>query len=224
MHCLPSNWLSRTSGLGANLGPRVHRCRGRRDPSNPTSPFWSTVPEDLLPVGRRLRGFPRCGPCGRGCVPGLPLRSVPRPALAGFFPNSLFTRAMVPEPVSVQAGVSVPPPVPVPIPPLAPVSLPAPVLGSIPLSLRVAVSVRARVPVWVPLSRPDPGLASPRRKFHGPIPCPRPGATRGQQSTTSFPGRWPSPGAGRGAAGRDWTGRSPARTRTSPSAGPRKLT
>ena len=176
-------------------------------PRSPTSPFGSSASEALLPQGRWLRGFQRRGPGGRGRVPGRPPGSVPRPTLAGVFPNSLFAAAMVPGPGPVLARFPVPLPVPVPVPPPAPVSLPVPVPGSVPLSLGVAVSFRAGMPVWVPLSRPGPGLASPRRLFHGLVARPRPGATRGQQST-SFDGRWPSLGAGR----------SPARTRTNPAA------
>lgn len=176
-------------------------------PRRPTSPFWSSASEALLPQGRRLRDFPRGGPGGRGRVPGRSPGSVPRPTLTGVFPNSLFAAAMVPGPGPVLARFPVPLPVPVPVPPPAPVSLPMPVPGSVPLSLGVAVSFRAGMPVWVPFSRPGPGLASPRRLFHGSVSRPRPGTTRGQQST-SFDGRWPSLGAGR----------SPARTRTNPAA------
>lgn len=167
-------------------------------PPPPASPLGSAAPEILLPVGRRLRGFPGRRPGGRGRVPARPPGSVPRPVWAGFLPNPLFGRARVPDPVSVLAGVAAPPPVPVPVPvpPLAPVSLRAPVPGSVPRSLGVAVSVRARLEVWVSRSRPGPGLASPRRIFHGPIPRPRPGATRGRQSTREFPGQVASLGGG----------------------------
>lgn len=195
---------ARAAQAGRTPAPRPHA-------RSPTSPFGSAQPGAPLPVGGRLRGFPRRRPGGRGCVPGGPPGSVPRAALAGFFPNSLFIGTVGPDPVSVLAGVSVPPPVPVPVPPLAPASLPAPVPGSVPgsvprsvpLSLGVAVSVRAGLPVWVPLSRPGPGFPSPRRISHGSVPRPRPAATRGQQSPqVSQAGGQARGGVRRGGAGR----------------------
>lgn len=204
---LPLNQLPRTSSRDSRtaqtgLRPRLPPERGR-GPSLPTSPFWSSASEALLPQGRWLRGFPRRGPEGRGPVPGRPPGSVPRPTLAGLFPNSLFTATMVPGPVSVLAGFPVPPPIPVLVLPPAPVSLPAPVPGSVPLSFGVAFSVRAGVPVWVPLSRPGPGLAIPRRMlFHGSVPRPAPERPEGNNPQVSPAGgqAW-----GRGRAGRDGT-------------------
>lgn len=69
-------------------------------------------------------------------------------------------------------------------------------LGAAPISFPARVpSLVLLSPGWqslsgrgcwsVPLSQPDSGLTSPRRSFLAQIPCLRPRATRGQQSTTS---------------------------------------
>lgn len=164
------------------------------------SPVQPAAPEALL--RRPLRGPPGRGPGDRGCVPtGYPGLG-PRTALAGLLPGSLFSSTMARVPVSVLAQVSVRPPFParptVPVSSHVPVPLPGPVPGSVPGPLDVAVSVPVRAPLWVSLSRTGPGLASPHSISHGWIPVPaRPETTRGQQPTTSVPGRWPGLRTGR---------------------------